>query len=119
MLQITLLGLPDDMAGPISTLLTDGRHQVNRKPLVQDLGTNERTGVVFIWGDSAEYRDNLRYLRESNPGLPVVVATRQPEERKWLDALESGAADYCSAPFERRQIEWILNSVCPQPAGAA
>jgi len=119
MLQITLLGLPDDMAGPISTLLTDGLHQVSRKPLVQDLGTGDWTGVVFISGDSAEYRENLRYLRESNPGLPVVVATRHPDDRKWLDALEGGAADYCSAPFERFQIEWILEGVCPQPALAA
>jgi DNA-binding NarL/FixJ family response regulator len=119
MLRITLLGLPDDMAGPIAKLLADGFHQVSRKLLIQDLARGERAGVVFISGDCAEYRENLRQLRESNPGVPVVVATRHPDDRKWLDALDDGAADYCSAPFDRRQIEWILHSVCPQSAAAA
>jgi hypothetical protein len=40
----------------------------------------------------------------------VVVETRNPEVREWLDALESGAADYCAAPFERSQLRWIMDS---------
>jgi DNA-binding NarL/FixJ family response regulator len=111
MLRITLLGLPDDLAGPIAQLLADGLHQVSRRPLVRDAQSEERAGVVFISGDCAEYRENLRYLREQNPGLPVVVATRHPDDRKWLDALDAGAADYCSPPFERFQIDWILDSI--------
>ena len=119
MLRVTLLGLPDDMAGPITKLLADGLHQVSRKFLVEDLARGDSAGVVFISGDCAEYRDNLRHLREAIPGVPVVVATRHPDDHKWLDALEGGAADYCSAPFDRRQIDWILDSVCPRPAMAA
>lgn len=45
------------------------------------------------------------------PGLPVIVVTQNPMEKKWLDALEAGAADYCSAPFEPIQVRWILDAV--------
>jgi DNA-binding NtrC family response regulator len=45
------------------------------------------------------------------PGTPVVVASRLPDEHAWLDALESGAADYCAAPFETEQIRWLLAGV--------
>jgi hypothetical protein len=30
---------------------------------------------------------------------------------EWLDAIESGALDYCSAPFEPSLLGWILKSV--------
>jgi hypothetical protein len=33
-----------------------------------------------------------------------------PEVTDWLKALEHGAADYCGAPFEARQVRWLLNS---------
>jgi DNA-binding NtrC family response regulator len=53
----------------------------------------------------------LSHLREAHPGLPVIVVTRQPEARHWLDALDAGATDYCGAPFEHIQLRWILGSV--------
>ena len=40
----------------------------------------------------------------------VVVASRLPHIPDWLDAIEAGAFDYCSAPFETRQIAWIMQS---------
>lgn len=41
---------------------------------------------------------------------PVVVVSRVPEVNDWLDAMDAGAADYCAAPFEREQLDWILES---------
>jgi len=43
-----------------------------------------------------------------------VVVTRVPETREWLDALEAGATDYCSSPFETRQINWLMESALPK-----
>jgi len=43
--------------------------------------------------------------------MPVIAVTKLPESGKWLDALEAGAADYCSAPFETMQICWLLAAV--------
>ncbi len=39
--------------------------------------------------------------------VPVVVS-RHPETSEYLDAMDAGAADYCSAPFEPSHIHWIL-----------
>lgn len=40
--------------------------------------------------------------------VPVVVVSRHPETSEYLDAMDAGAADYCSAPFEPSHIHWIL-----------
>ena len=40
----------------------------------------------------------------------MIVVSRVPEVSGWLSALEQGAADYCGAPFEARQVRWALNS---------
>lgn len=40
--------------------------------------------------------------------LPVIVITRTPDTRSWLDAMEAGAADYAAPPFEREQMRWML-----------
>ena len=42
--------------------------------------------------------------------VPVVVVTRHPEAREWIDSIEAGATDYCAAPFEPRQLRWIMSS---------
>jgi DNA-binding NtrC family response regulator len=60
--------------------------------------------VVFAAGES------LRTVRVKRPELPVVVVSRLPEVRGWLDALEAGACDYCGAPFELTQVRWVLES---------
>lgn len=43
-------------------------------------------------------------------GKPVIVVSRLPEVEDWLDSLELGAADYCAAPFERAQLNWLLDT---------
>jgi DNA-binding NtrC family response regulator len=41
------------------------------------------------------------------PDLPVVVVSRLPDTREWLEALELGALDYIAAPFETVQMRWL------------
>ena len=52
----------------------------------------------------------LASLDESLRRIPVVVVTRHPETREWIDSIEAGASDYCSAPFEPRQLRWIISA---------
>jgi DNA-binding NtrC family response regulator len=56
----------------------------------------------------------LTIVHECCPGVPVVVVSRIPEVSAWLDALEKGAADYCGAPFEARQVRWLMHSTMTQ-----
>jgi DNA-binding NarL/FixJ family response regulator len=111
MSRVALLGLPDDLGNELSRVLLDESHQVSRKIYISDLQRTPKCNAVFISGDDPDYRYTLSLLRESCPGLPAIVVTRQPEARFWLDALDAGAADYCGAPFERAQLRWVLESV--------
>ena len=116
MLNITLLDLPEDVARPISEVLLRDRHTVTETAAAQGL---KQQAVVFVSGDQPQFRETIRSLKESNPDVRVIVATRLPDDRKWIDALEAGAADYCGAPFETFQLRWVLSSVCgPEWAGA-
>jgi len=125
MSHVTLLGLPDDLGNQLSRVLLEESHQASRKLYVSDLRRGPNTCAVFISGDSPDYRQTLSLLREARPGLPVIVVSRQPDAKRWLDALDAGAADYCGAPFEREQLRWIMGSLSSSaklaaaaPAGA-
>lgn len=52
----------------------------------------------------------LEAFRTSHPGTPIVVVSFTRQVSEWLDAIESGAQDYCSAPFEPSLLGWILKS---------
>ena len=116
MSRIALLGLPEDLGNELARVLLDESHQVSRKLYVSDLGRLPNCAAVFICGDDADYRYTLSLVRETYPDLPVIVVTRQPEARFWLDALEAGAMDYCGAPFERVQLRWVLGSIVAEEA---
>jgi DNA-binding response OmpR family regulator len=116
MSRITLLGLPEDLGNQLARVLRDESHQVSRCLYISDLRRNSNCGAVFISGDAPDYPQTLALIREAHPVLPVIVVTRLPEARNWLDALEAGAADYCGAPFEHVQLRWILGSIRPQGA---
>ncbi len=65
------------------------------------------------------FSSNLQQLLQSlQPPVPVVVVSRTPEAREWIEAMEAGASDYCAAPFEQSQIRWILEANRPVTAAA-
>jgi len=104
MANILLIGLEPAMADQLSNVL-------------RQLGQNVRTSTP---GNSAPGADDIQLIftpeadlvniQRSRPGVPVIVVSRLPEVSSWLHALELGAADYCGAPFEARQLRWALNS---------
>jgi DNA-binding response OmpR family regulator len=119
MSRVTLLGLPEDLAHSLTRVLRAEGHQVTRKRYMQDLEHGPRTEAVFICGDEPEFCRAIALLREAKPNLPVVVVTRVPGTRHWLDALDAGATDYCAAPFEHMQVRWIMESLARAERRAA
>jgi CheY-like chemotaxis protein len=111
MSRVALLGLPDDLAHSLTQVLHAEAHQVTRKIFLQDLEHGPKPQAVFISGDHTEFCKTITLLRQKDPKLPVVVVTRQPGAKHWLDALEAGATDYCGAPFERVQVRWMMESL--------
>lgn len=106
-----LFGLSEDLAGellrPLSKLcgniesVAKGREHDSLSTLA-----DSSAEIIFCGADTGV----VTRLRESKPGAPIVVVSRHPEVSGWLDSIEAGASDYCAAPFETAQVQWILET---------
>lgn len=104
MANILLIGLESTMADELGTVLSQLGQSVHTA--TPGLGAADFGEIQLIFAPEAD----LASIQRSRPGIPVIVVSRLPEVSAWLDALEHGAADYCGAPFEARQVRWALNS---------
>lgn len=118
MAKVILIGLEQSTAGQIGRALS-GEHQVEQKPRNSPLSDIVGADIIFAGGEKKQYLPLLNDLREAKPNMPFVVVTRIPETSDWLDALEAGATDYCSAPFEPRQMSWLMETALPNRRHAA
>lgn len=118
MASILLFDLESDLADSLGGILRQQGHDVRVTDSVQ---TADGPGphIVFAGGDGPDYREVVRRIMAVRPRLPVVLVNRHPENARWLDALELGAADYCGAPFEPVQVQWVVNSVMRERRVAA
>jgi DNA-binding response OmpR family regulator len=113
MANVILIGMEQAIAIQISRALEAERHRIEQKARDIEPRALIEVDIVFAGGKSSEYLPLLRKVRKERPTLPFVVVSRVPETKEWLDALEAGATDYCSAPFETRQIRWLMESALP------
>ena len=104
MARILLAGLETSIVDELSRVLRQLGQNVHTATAGSDAAIPGDMELIF-----APETDLLRVQR-SHPGVPVIVVSRLPEVSTWLWALEQGAADYCGAPFEARQVRWALNS---------
>ena len=101
-----LYGLSEDLAGELMTPLSqlcshidEVRHHL---PAVARCAAQ----VIFCGANT----EVVTKLRQTKPEASIVVVSRHPEVSGWLDSIEAGATDYCAAPFETAQVQWILES---------
>ncbi len=113
--RIVLLGLEEGLAGELEAVLKSQEHTVFAEPyhppsecprLLRKIGAD----VVFCPAERNRYLALLNALKRESEPTPVIVVSRVPEVAEWLDAIEAGASDYCTAPFEPTHIAWILQS---------
>ena len=108
MARILLFGLEVGVAEELSNALRQvGEDSQTAMPTPE---TIEQGQFDLVFAPAGQ----LASLQEGCPGVPVVVVSRVPEVSAWLEALENGAADYCGAPFEARQVRWLLHSAMKQ-----
>ena len=117
MARILLLGLDEDGDSSKYGTLRSALQYLGHSVICSEAIVLTAIDVVFCNGDHPEYRSILRSLQAHRPSLPVIVVTMLSDSRKWLDALEAGAADYCSSPFHLNQISWILSGLRRPPYG--
>ena len=114
MARILLVGMDENLASQLGAVLANDHHDVTAAAEL-DRGCGDAE-VIFSCGDGGQYKKHLANARSQRPNVPFVVVTRLPETEQWLNALEDGATDYCAAPFERRQVRWILDTVLRRAA---
>jgi DNA-binding response OmpR family regulator len=110
---IVTVGLDQTLAQQLARALSADQHQISHKQknvLSDDL---IHADLIFANGERKQYLPILRMIRETHPALPFVVVTRVPETSDWLDALEAGATDYCSSPFDSRHMSWLMETALP------
>ena len=103
MANILLVGLESTIADELSRVLRQLGQSVQ---MAAQVGAADPGDIQLIFAPEAD----LAHIQRTCPGVPVIVVSRMPEVSSWLRALEMGAADYCGAPFEARNIRWALNS---------
>ncbi len=119
MARILLLGIESDLNDQLARVLHQLDHDVQSAGSMDSAARKRGISMIFAGGDAPDYRDTVRRLLRRFPGVPVILVNRLPENARWLDALELGAADYCGAPFEPKQVAWVVDSVLRQAAPVA
>ena len=104
MARILLLDLDRSITDELNLVLSQLGQTVQIAALAGSILESTDANLIFVSGAS------LGVVRQRRPDLPVVVTSRLPEVRGWLDALEAGASDYCGAPFETAQVRWVLGT---------
>jgi len=112
MAKVILIGLEQSTATQIGSALAND-HEVEHRSANTPVGEIISADIVFAGGEEKRYMPLLNRVRKAKPDMPFVVVTRIPETTDWLDALEAGATDYCSAPFERMHMNWLMESALP------
>jgi DNA-binding NtrC family response regulator len=122
--RILLFDLDRAQGSELERVLTSQNlvvHSERSLPLTQCLRLVEeyRADLIFCPAQRAHYKKLLDALGERRPGLPVIVVSPYPEVAEWLDAIEAGASDYCTPPFDAAQIAWILETAFKSRSVAA
>jgi DNA-binding response OmpR family regulator len=118
MAKVLLTGIEEAVAKILQRVLAIEKHQIELRKFNAPVDDFLDADIVFAGGSAKQYLPLLQGVRQARPGLPFIVVTRLPETSEWLAALEAGATDYCSAPFETRQINWLMESAI-RPARSA
>jgi DNA-binding NtrC family response regulator len=113
MANIVTVGLDQGSAVLLDRALAPGQHQIEHKPKTTSASELADADIVFANGEGKQYLSLLQKSRVMFPSLPFVVVTRIPETSDWLDALEAGATDYCSMPFDARHMSWLMETAIP------
>jgi DNA-binding response OmpR family regulator len=110
MAKVLLLGLDESIARKIQSVSSHAQHSTEIGSARTEFFTQLHADVVFLSGDRVGYLDAVRSICAYAQAPPVVVVTRSADTWKWLDAMDAGASDYCSAPFDSLPIKWVLDS---------
>ena len=111
--RVVLLGLPLEIAETLNHIVSQWGAVLYIPPLfpiLQSLGLIEDAGadLVFVWTGAEVGPSLLDLVRKAQPQIPAVAVNFHTKSTEALDALDSGAIDYCTPPFDLTHIQWLL-----------
>jgi DNA-binding NtrC family response regulator len=107
--KVLLFGLEEPLAAELASALA-AEGLAFRQSSRLEAAVEPGICLVFCSAEKETCALLLDFVRQENLALPVVVVSPLPTTAEWLDAIELGAADYCSPPFEPLQISWLLDN---------
>jgi CheY-like chemotaxis protein len=114
------LGLPADIAESLGRIVSKWGSIVHIPPLFptgRTLGLMWEVApdLVFVWTGTNPGASLLEVVRRAQPQIPVVAVNLRVVNSEILDALDSGAVDYCTPPFDIPHIQWLLHAAHRPP----
>ncbi len=113
--KILLLGLPPDVAEIMGSfasrwglILYVPRQIPNIETL--NLIKDAAPDLAFVWTGGPQGTSLLETVRTSNPSVRAVAVSRSFKVSEVLDALDSGAIDYCALPFDDTHLKTLLDT---------
>lgn len=107
-IKAVIYALPGDLAGELQKALN---------PLCACLSVRDLTTVDAPVIFTSPVRRTIAELRRLRPDAAIIAVSECTDMKKWLDAMEAGASDYCAAPFDTAHLEWLVAG--PQTAASA
>jgi DNA-binding response OmpR family regulator len=114
-LRVVLLGIPADIAESLGQIVSKRGTILYIPPLFPilrtlDLIREAAPDLVFVWTGENPVTSLLETVRRAEPQVPAVAVNSRVENREILDALDSGAVDYCTPPFDFLHIQGLLQT---------
>ena len=114
-LRVVLLGLPADIAESLGQIVSKRGAILYIPPLFPilrslDLIREASPHLVFVWIGENPGTFLLEVVRRAEPQVPAVAVYPHVKNRAILDALDSGAVDYCTPPFDFTHIQGLLRA---------
>jgi DNA-binding NtrC family response regulator len=105
--KVLLCGLDPSIAEELRAAIQSSDPEVEVQACAASPSDGSKYRFDFIF---CSFSGSLPECADGKCAVPVVVVSRNPEAREWIEAMEAGASDYCAAPFEAAQIRWILEA---------
>ena len=118
MARILFSAVDPRLVTQLTAFLAADRHEIRRERSNAAVTALLDANVVFAGGEPTYYLPLLRRVRAVDPLLCFVVVARYPDTSEWLEAIEAGATDYWSSPFDPRLIRSLIATSIARRAAA-
>ncbi len=118
MARVVFSGVDPRLATQLSGFLTADRHKVHREKPNASITALLDANVVFAGGAPNQYLSLVRRIRALDPVLCLVVVARCPDTSEWLEAIEAGATDYWSSPFDAKLLRSLIATAIARRSAA-